>query len=48
MFASRSQHPNGVQAVMGDGAVKFVANTVDINVWRAASTSQGKESLQLP
>jgi prepilin-type N-terminal cleavage/methylation domain-containing protein len=47
MFASRSQHPGGVQVVMGDGAVKFVPNTIDINIWRAASTSQGKESLQL-
>jgi prepilin-type processing-associated H-X9-DG protein len=47
MFASRSQHPNGVQVVMGDGSVKFVANTVDINVWRAASTANGTESLQL-
>lgn len=46
-MGSRSMHPNGVQVVMGDGAVKFVTNNVDILVWRAASTSQGQESMQL-
>jgi prepilin-type N-terminal cleavage/methylation domain-containing protein len=46
-MGARSNHPGGVQVVMGDGAVKFVSNTVDILVWRAASTSQGKESLTL-
>jgi prepilin-type N-terminal cleavage/methylation domain-containing protein len=46
-MGARSQHPGGLQVVMGDGAVKFVSNTVDINVWRAASTAQGAESLQL-
>jgi hypothetical protein len=47
MYAARSQHPGGVQVVMGDGSVRFVSNTININNWRAASTSQGKESLPL-
>jgi hypothetical protein len=46
-MGARSLHPGGLQVVMADGAVKFVTNTVDINVWRAASTSQGNESLVL-
>jgi hypothetical protein len=48
MFASRSQHPNGVQVLMGDGGVRFITNSITINAWRAASTSQGGESEQLP
>jgi hypothetical protein len=46
-MGARSMHPGGLQVVMGDGAVKFVANTIDINIWRAASTTQGQESLVL-
>jgi prepilin-type N-terminal cleavage/methylation domain-containing protein len=48
MYASRSRHPGGIQTVLCDGSVRFVADTVAINIWRAASTSQGKEPLQLP
>jgi prepilin-type N-terminal cleavage/methylation domain-containing protein/prepilin-type processing-associated H-X9-DG protein len=48
MFAARSRHPNGVQVLMGDGAVRFVTNNIDINAWRAASTSEGGEADQLP
>lgn len=47
MMGARSRHPGGVQMVMGDGSCKFVANTVNIDTWRAASTSQGGEVLQL-
>jgi prepilin-type N-terminal cleavage/methylation domain-containing protein len=47
MMASRSRHPGGVQMVMGDGSCRFVGNTVNIDVWRAAGTSQGAEVLQL-
>ena len=43
MFASRSQHPNGVQVVMADGSLQFVSNNVNIDLWRAASTTQGGE-----
>jgi prepilin-type N-terminal cleavage/methylation domain-containing protein/prepilin-type processing-associated H-X9-DG protein len=48
MFAARSRHPGGVQVALCDGSVRFVANTIDINVWRASSTSQGTETYQLP
>jgi len=47
MYASRSRHPGGVQIALADGSVRFVAQTVAIDVWRAASTAQGGESLQL-
>ena len=47
MLASRSRHPGGVQVVMGDGSGRFVRQTVAINIWRAASTSRGREPTQL-
>ncbi|WP_435016480.1 DUF1559 domain-containing protein [Tundrisphaera sp. TA3] len=43
MFASRSRHPGGVNSVFCDGSVKFVKNTININTWRAISTSKGGE-----
>jgi type II secretory pathway pseudopilin PulG len=48
MFASRSRHPGGVQVVLCDGATRFVSETIQLNVWRAASTSQGFEPEALP
>jgi prepilin-type processing-associated H-X9-DG protein len=27
-------HPNGVNAVMGDGSVRFVQNNIDVLVWQ--------------
>ncbi len=47
-FSSRSRHPAGVQSVLCDGAVRFTAETVDINVWRAMSTTRGAETFALP
>jgi prepilin-type N-terminal cleavage/methylation domain-containing protein len=48
MFASRSRHPGGVQVVLCDGATRFVSDAIDLNVWRAVSTSEGAEPDQLP
>jgi prepilin-type processing-associated H-X9-DG protein len=47
-FAFGSKHPGGAQFGMGDGSVKFVSETVNILVYRAAGTRGGGESLQLP
>jgi prepilin-type N-terminal cleavage/methylation domain-containing protein/prepilin-type processing-associated H-X9-DG protein len=33
-----SQHPGGVNTLMGDGSVRFVKNTVDLVTWRAIGT----------
>lgn len=48
MMASRSRHSGGVNVCMGDGSVRFVTDSIDINIWRAASTAAGGEVLQLP
>jgi prepilin-type processing-associated H-X9-DG protein len=43
--AARSRHPSGVNVGMGDGAVRFVSNNIDLNAWQAIGTLNGGESL---
>jgi len=45
MQVARSYHPNGVNAAMCDGSVRFVADSISLATWRALSTSQGGELL---
>ena len=40
LFSSRSRHPGGVQVALGDGSVRFVQQTVDLNTWRALAGMQ--------
>ncbi len=47
-IAARSRHPGGVNVALADGSVRFAANTVAAAIWRAAGSSQGGESTQLP
>ena len=42
-YAARSFHPGGVNLALGDGSVRFVANDVDLTVWRAVGTAAGGE-----
>jgi prepilin-type N-terminal cleavage/methylation domain-containing protein/prepilin-type processing-associated H-X9-DG protein len=44
-YGTRSRHPNGVNASLCDGSVRFVSNNIPLNVWQAASTMDGGESL---
>jgi prepilin-type processing-associated H-X9-DG protein len=46
--AARSLHAGGVNASMVDGSGKFVTDNVDRDVWRAAGTAAGDETLGLP
>jgi prepilin-type processing-associated H-X9-DG protein len=41
--AARSRHPGGVHALLGDGSVRFVGNSVYLNTWRALGTMNGNE-----
>ena len=43
-----SLHSGGVHIVYLDGHVSFVANQVDLKVWRAISTVAGHENVDLP
>jgi prepilin-type processing-associated H-X9-DG protein len=38
-----SYHPGGVNVLFGDGSVKFVKNSVDLQTWRALGTRAGGE-----
>jgi prepilin-type N-terminal cleavage/methylation domain-containing protein/prepilin-type processing-associated H-X9-DG protein len=42
-LAARSRHRGGVTAGMCDGSVRFVADEIATETWRALSTSQGDE-----
>ncbi|WP_235934720.1 DUF1559 domain-containing protein [Candidatus Laterigemmans baculatus] len=47
MFASRSQHPGGVNVALCDGSVRLFGETIDLETWRGLSTSRGGEVLEL-
>jgi len=46
--AARSQHTGGVNVSMADGSVRFVTDSIDLAIWRAAGTRSGGESAALP
>jgi len=43
-----SRHPRGVNLLLGDGAVRFVSDSVDQAVWAAMGTIAGSESVTVP
>jgi prepilin-type N-terminal cleavage/methylation domain-containing protein len=47
LSTARSNHPGGVNLLLGDGAIRFVRNSVDITVWRAISTRAGGEIVSI-
>jgi prepilin-type N-terminal cleavage/methylation domain-containing protein len=46
--AARSRHPGGVVVQMGDGSVRFINDSININTWRALSSIRGGEAFSLP
>ena len=42
---ARSYHVGGVQALMADGAVKFVANSIDRTTWQNLASRNGMERI---
>jgi prepilin-type N-terminal cleavage/methylation domain-containing protein/prepilin-type processing-associated H-X9-DG protein len=42
-LASRSYHPGGVNLLLADGAVRFVADSISLPTWRALGTRGGNE-----
>jgi prepilin-type processing-associated H-X9-DG protein len=47
-LSARSLHQGGVNAVMCDGAVKFFLNDILVDTWRALSTTNGGETVDVP
>ena len=43
LLSARSRHPGGVHAMLMDGAVRFVTNSIDLQTWRALGTPHGYE-----
>jgi prepilin-type processing-associated H-X9-DG protein len=43
-LCASSYHPGGVNALFGDGGVRFVQNSVDAGVWRGLGTIAGGET----
>jgi prepilin-type processing-associated H-X9-DG protein len=43
IFKASSRHPGGVNCLFMDGSVRFIADEIDLNVWRALSTRAGGE-----
>ena len=43
--ASRSRHEGGVHVLMGDGAVRFVSENIDLGIWRGLATIAGRETI---
>jgi len=41
--AARSFHTGGVNAAMGDGSVKFMKDSIAVNIWRALGSISGGE-----
>jgi prepilin-type N-terminal cleavage/methylation domain-containing protein/prepilin-type processing-associated H-X9-DG protein len=44
--ASRSRHPGGVNILLADGSVRFVAQTINLETWQALGTIAGEEVLK--
>lgn len=47
-FASRSRHPGGVQVTLCDASVRFISETIDMNVWRGVGSRSGAEAVSVP
>ena len=45
LYSARSDHPGGVNLLLLDGAVRFVADAVDLPTWRALATRAGGETV---
>ncbi|MDR1383529.1 MAG: DUF1559 domain-containing protein [Planctomycetaceae bacterium] len=46
-LGARSQHTGGVNVGFGDGSIHFVSDSVNVDVWRGASTLNGGEVTSL-
>lgn len=45
--SANSRHAGGVQCTLGDGSVRFVADTIDLGVWRALGSRASGEVASL-
>ena len=43
IVSARSRHPRGVNLLLADGSVRFIANEINLNTWQALSSPRGGE-----
>jgi prepilin-type N-terminal cleavage/methylation domain-containing protein len=43
-----SQHPGGCQFALGDASLKFITQSIDLNIYKAAASVNGGEAIELP
>jgi prepilin-type N-terminal cleavage/methylation domain-containing protein len=48
LFAARSAHRGGVQVTLGDASTRFVADSVDWNVWKFVGGMKDGQAVQMP
>jgi prepilin-type processing-associated H-X9-DG protein len=41
--SARSRHPGGVNALFADGGVRFAKSSINLAVWRAVGSRNGRE-----
>jgi prepilin-type processing-associated H-X9-DG protein len=47
LFAARSNHSGGVNVLMMDGAVRFISDSIALEIWRAIATRDGGEKVDV-
>ena len=47
-YSFMSRHPGGANFALGDGAVRFVSDNIDITLYRQLATKGGGETAPLP
>ena len=45
VWSARSRHTGGVHVLMGDGAVRFAGENIDIIVWQSLGSAAGEETV---
>lgn len=48
LINARSAHPGGVGLLLGDGSVRFVSNSINLNTWQALSTPAALPNEPIP
>lgn len=48
LIPASSEHPGGVNSLLADGAVRFVSESIDGEVWQALGSRNGAEQFTLP
>lgn len=46
IFSAASPHPGGVHLLLGDGHVRFIANEIDVTIWRSLGSRNGGEVVE--